>query len=310
MELQQLELFLSVAKEGSFDRVAEQRFTSQRTISRQIRKLEQEIGVTLFNRKSNSISLTAAGKVFVDKAQNYIIEMNRTIDQLQKVQAQKQYNLNFGFYSMFDGTLMRDEILAFKKAHANLPVSFNINQESIEQILADLTMRKIDIGYVIEYGSYPILNRNLFNFLSVCKDHMALWMSKENPLAKKDKITEEELQKQILLFYNNDSTQYFIDCFHTTLKNSPNSFHIKQYYSIEEEMIRCSLNQGIAYLPNFLAQRFLVIGPNIVEKEFASKRINQDFNLSLVYRKDNKSPVVRSFVNFVKKGGLIYDHDD
>lgn len=124
MDFEQLQLFIEVTKEGSFDRVAEQNYSTQRTISRKINKLEKELGVTLFLRKSNSISLTRAGIVFADEVQEYLRKMNQTISNLHELQNNDLFNLKIGYYSMFDGVLMRDQILTYQQAKGHLHITF------------------------------------------------------------------------------------------------------------------------------------------------------------------------------------------
>lgn len=237
MNFEQLQLFVSVAREGSFDRVAEQNYSTQRTISRKIKKLEEELGIKLFLRKSNSISLTKAGRVFADDIQEYLRNMDQTIASLHEIQDDTLFNLKIGYYSMFDGVLMRDEILNYKRFKNRLPITFLPNEENIERILADLTLRNIDIGYINEYGSYVFTIRQIFDFISIYKGRMKLGVSKLNPLSKHKIITEEDLIPENLLFYNSEKTDYFKETFYSTLKSKIDNFHIENYYSIENLMI-------------------------------------------------------------------------
>src|ERR1700743_3342233 len=69
MELRHLRYFVAIAEEGSLTVAAERRLhTSQPSLSRQIRDLEYEIGVTLLTRSVHGVELTAAGKAFLDHA--------------------------------------------------------------------------------------------------------------------------------------------------------------------------------------------------------------------------------------------------
>ena len=69
MELRHLRYFVTVAESGSLKVAAEQRLhTSQPSLSRQIRDLEDEIGARLLTRNSRGIELTAAGRLFLDHA--------------------------------------------------------------------------------------------------------------------------------------------------------------------------------------------------------------------------------------------------
>ena len=63
--LQQLRIFKAIASEKSFTQAAEILFVSQPSLSKQIKTLENRLGILLFNRENNTITLTEAGKVFL-----------------------------------------------------------------------------------------------------------------------------------------------------------------------------------------------------------------------------------------------------
>jgi len=75
MELRHLRYFVAVADAGSLTVAAEQKLhTSQPSLSRQIRDLEQEVGVQLMNRSAHGVELTSAGKAFLDHARMALLQ--------------------------------------------------------------------------------------------------------------------------------------------------------------------------------------------------------------------------------------------
>jgi len=81
MELRHLRYFIAVAEEGSLLTAAQRRLhTSQPSLSRQIRDLESEVGVKLLERQARGVTLTAAGKIFLDHARMALLQVEAGID--------------------------------------------------------------------------------------------------------------------------------------------------------------------------------------------------------------------------------------
>ena len=77
MELRHLRYFVAVAEEGSLTNAAERRLhTAQPSLSRQIRDLELEVGVRLLERGARGITLTAAGRTFLDHARLALLQVD------------------------------------------------------------------------------------------------------------------------------------------------------------------------------------------------------------------------------------------
>jgi DNA-binding transcriptional LysR family regulator len=85
MDLFQLEVFLAVAREGSFSRAAEKLYRTQPAISQAIRKLERELGEPLFDRSSRDGTLTDAGRVLHDYGQKLLNLRVDALDALKEL---------------------------------------------------------------------------------------------------------------------------------------------------------------------------------------------------------------------------------
>lgn len=82
MDINKLKAFLKVAQYGSFNQVSENDFISQRAVSKQITQLETELGVSLFDRHTNRITLTPQGKFFLASAQDIINNYTEALSEL------------------------------------------------------------------------------------------------------------------------------------------------------------------------------------------------------------------------------------
>src|SRR5277367_1538484 len=80
MELRHLRYFVVVAEEQNVTRAAERLHVSQPPLSRQIRDLEEELGVELFRRTAKSLALTEAGKIFLREARAVLLRTDQAVE--------------------------------------------------------------------------------------------------------------------------------------------------------------------------------------------------------------------------------------
>src|SRR5256886_14068745 len=98
MELRHLRYFVAVAEEGSLTLAAEKRLhTAQPSLSRQIRDLEYEVGVSLMNRSVHGIELTAAGRAFLDHARLALTQAAAAAEAARRAGATGQTDFRHGF---------------------------------------------------------------------------------------------------------------------------------------------------------------------------------------------------------------------
>jgi DNA-binding transcriptional LysR family regulator len=115
MELRHLEYFVAVAEELNFTRAAERLSMAQSPVSEQVRKLERELGVTLFNRTTRSVELTPAGRIFYDRAKPVLTGARNAANSARLAGQGRLGRLALGFGGSTTYELMPQLIRAYKQ---------------------------------------------------------------------------------------------------------------------------------------------------------------------------------------------------
>lgn len=193
MELRVLRYFLTVAREQSFTRAAEQLNITQPTLSRQLAALEEELGTKLFSRGGHGITLTEEGLLLKRRA----LEMVDLNDQIIS-EFKGENGIVEGKITLGCGEFMAVEILAeiCKSYQKKYPlVQFSLHTGTADTIYERMNKGLVDIGMFLE----PVSTENLDYIRIQDSDYWVVTMRADDPLAKKEKITKEDLSSLPLI---------------------------------------------------------------------------------------------------------------
>ena len=200
MELYQLNSFVKIADEGSLTRAAELLFTSQPAISAQIKALEEELGVALFERSSRGMQLTAKGKLLYDQAVETLNAAARLKADAQDLQQELVGELRIGVHTDFD--FMRIGEL-HRQLHADHPrIGPHFVQSMSAQILPDIRRGVLDGGFF--FGPCPYADLTVFHLADVPMRIVA-------PSAWKDRVVAADLADlaQLPWVYTSDTCPFY-----------------------------------------------------------------------------------------------------
>lgn len=145
MELYQLNTFVKIADEGSLTRAAELLFTSQPAISAQVKALEDELGVTLFERSSRGMRLTAKGRLLYDQAVETLNSAAKLKGQARQLQQQLVGELRIGVHTDFDFMRIGELHRLMQTRHPR--ISLHFTQSMSAEILPDIRRGTLDAGF-------------------------------------------------------------------------------------------------------------------------------------------------------------------
>lgn len=188
MELRQLRYFLKAKELLNFTEAAHSLYISQSTLSQQIKHLEDELGVPLFDRIGKRIVLTEAGRLFADYAMQSVHQADNGLQILQDLNnmdiGEIRIGLTYGLKPIFTPALIR---FMTKYPKMKLQVVLGTSQELLERLT------NFEFDFLL---SFLISEKEKhFNYQLLFQSPMALVMAKKSPLSAKKKITMEEISE-------------------------------------------------------------------------------------------------------------------
>lgn len=189
LELNQLEQLVTIAQAGTISKAAEILLISQPALTRSIQRLEEELGVQLFNRKKNKVTLNDNGQLAVQYAKKILNEANQMAKHIQDYDKSK--------HTISIGSLAPAPIWAlttiFKKIYPEMTLSSDlITQE--ETLLSGLNHDQ----YSIIILSHPVSDTNLIS-QSLFEESLYLSVPPAHPLAMAKQITFDDLNGESVL---------------------------------------------------------------------------------------------------------------
>lgn len=148
MTLKQLEYFLAIAETESITQAAEILHVSQPPLSLQLKALEDEFGVPLFERTRKGLTITQSGRLLEQRAQEIFELINQTINEVRSKTVSPRVEIRVGTVNSVSNRLIPSWIYAYKCSNPN--VDIQVSESSTTDILFSLDEHKIDLGIVRE----------------------------------------------------------------------------------------------------------------------------------------------------------------
>lgn len=187
MELRLLRYFLTVAKEQSFTKAAEQLHITQPTLSRQMAAFEEELGITLFVRNGKKISLTEEGILLKRRALEILDLEERTLEELQGKEDVVEGSITIGCGEFAAVETLAQICKVYKEKYPLVQIA--LHTATADTVYDMMNKGLVDIGLFLE----PVDTAGLGYIRITNSDHWCVGMRPEDPLAGKKFIKKEDL---------------------------------------------------------------------------------------------------------------------
>ncbi|MCD7893641.1 MAG: LysR family transcriptional regulator [Erysipelotrichaceae bacterium] len=244
----QIQSFLAVAKEQNFTKAAEKLYISQPVLSRKISTMEQELGLTLFERTKHGVFLTHAGEKLQEFFEKSVNDFNSILGELIEDDENTKKQLHIGMFEGFDlSDFLQSLMFEFTRDYNEYSITFASGRE--EQLLEGLNNGLYDLVIILQPSSDIFQNdkfKEKYELQELFNVQKCLLYSDRNPIAKQNTITFNDFKNQTLLcLQENSQVTYDVVTNHSffeTLDWNPN---VQMYPSIDS--VSMALIAGMGY---------------------------------------------------------------
>ena len=296
MELRHLRYFVIVAKELNYRRAAEILHVAHPSLSKQIKDLEYELDVRLFDRNTKGVKLTSAGHVFLEEALGILAKAEEGVFAARGAAVGKSGKLSIGHVGPMSAEFLPPALSLFSQKYPK--VDINLQEIDPTDQIAHLETKKIQVAFTFNDPS---------DVVPAHMDHMVLLntepvilMSDKNYLAEKTQITPQELAQQTII------------CFSTTSGSIDHAAKVKEFFELNG-LIPKPFKRAGSYDTLFtmaLCNQGVIVAPKLsktnppqglVARQLVQIRANYRIQLRAVWSRDENSVNVINFLELLKQ---------
>ncbi|WP_298781132.1 LysR substrate-binding domain-containing protein [uncultured Polaribacter sp.] len=288
LELRHLKYFLAVAETLHYRKAAEKLFISQPGLSRQIKQMEDDLGIVLFERHNRKVELTHAGTYLKTEISRNLKEMNHILNHAKLLHHGIDGNLKLGYVGSAIQLLIPNLLLHFKKEYPT--IVFDLKEMDNKKQIDALLSKDIDVGFV----RLERVPKKLKSF-SVLKENFCLVLPKDHVINVDNFKNLGQLKHESFIMFDSSYSpsyyekvmQIFDDSgFIPTVSHK--TIHASSIYRLVEN------NLGISIVP-----KSLQMGYDMNVKFIELKNIKQQTVLSVVWNEENRNPFLDSFLKII-----------
>jgi LysR family hca operon transcriptional activator len=286
MELRHLRYFVAVAEEGSLTVAAERTLhTSQPSLSRQIRDLEDEVGAQLMIRSARGIELTAAGRVFLDHARLALAQVEAAGEAARRAAQPAKLSFALGFLTGQEMDWLPEAIRILRDELPNIEIT--ISSQYSPDLASALVRGKLDVAFL-----RPETQAADLIFKVVSKEPLVAVLPSDHHLASHEAINPREIVGETFISVSNTAPvlRVVIDDY---LRRS--GVDIRPHHEADHLAMAMSLvasTRGVALLPAY--------AQNLLPSSVISRPLQgavPTIDLVVGYSKMNTSPILKLFLS-------------
>jgi LysR family hca operon transcriptional activator len=285
MELRHLRYFIAVAETGSLTEAAERRLhTSQPSLSRQIRDLENQVGVELLSRSVHGVELTAAGKAFLEHARLALMQVDAAVETARKAAQPARKTFAIGFQTGHEMNWLPRAMHVLRDELKNIQVMISSDYspdlaEALARGRLDLAFLRVEPGYDL---GYHVVDR----------EPLIVLMPSDHRLTARETVRPQDFVGEIFIGGSNKAT-VLRAVTEDYLRRS--GLDIKLDHGVDNMAMAMSLvasTRGLALMPAY--------SKNLLPWSVVSRPLEGEaptIDIAVGYSKSNTSPILKLFLS-------------
>ncbi|NDY94533.1 LysR substrate-binding domain-containing protein [Wenzhouxiangella limi] len=277
MNIRAMQYLVTLADVRHFSKAAERCFVSQPTLSTQIRKLEEELGVQLVERSPRQVMLTRVGEEVVARCRGILAEVEAMRATARRALDPESGLLRIGIFPTLAPYLLPHVVPTIRRRFPRL--TLRLFEEKTEEILDMLAQGRLDAGLLaLPVGSDQLMARTLF------EEPFVVAMPDGHPLSRNRELTMADLEDQELLLLEDGHClrEHALEVCQMTGAHEKLDFHATSMETLRQMV---AANTGITLMPVLSVKPPVAPTENLVTRPFDSKGPKR--SIAMVWRKSS-----------------------
>lgn len=285
MDIKDLRCFIVLAEALNFRQAAEKLHMSQPPLTRRIRQLERELGVSLFERTTRRVALTEAGQSLLSEARGLVLYADETARRIRHTTSKASNCLRIGYVPLALYTVLPEFL---DQCRADFPhLELDLRERTTDMQLDELGSAAIDIGFV-----YTPIYSKLLATKSVYREPMKLAVLTTHPMANYAVAQLTDFASDIFIVHPRSENPAMYDDILRCCTTAGFSPRLLQKADDQCCMALLMAGQGI----HFIASGMECLEPNGLE-HLVIKGTVPTLELAIAWRQEDPSSIVKSLVN-------------
>jgi DNA-binding transcriptional LysR family regulator len=274
MEFRPLRAFVEVVRQGSFSQAAKTVFATQSTVSKAVKQLEDELGVTLLDRLGHRTTLTAAGEVIYRRGIKLLADRDDLLAELDEVRGLKRGTLRLGLPPVGSSTLFAPLFAVYRQRYPGIEVQL------VEEYGSDRLEQRLRSGE-IDFTCALLPISPDFEWQLVRREPLVALLPPNHPLGARRSITLAELRDTPFILFGEGFTLHRI--IPDACRRAGFEPHVAAYSSQIDFMLELvGAGLGVAFLPRMIASQ----RRNASVRSVLLKEPDTEWALAMVWRRD------------------------